>query len=376
MRITFLCGSLEPGQDGVGDYSRRLAGELTVRGHQVCLIAVNDRKIKDTVQGTQQLRGMPISTVRLPSVWTTKKKVELMEQCINEFNPCWISLQFVPFAFQDKGLPFGLAGMLLKIGAGRKWHIMFHELWVGMNKEASVAYKWWGRLQRLLIAILVKKINPRVIHTQTELYLEQLRSLGFFPGFLPLFSNIPVVNGSLKKETYNNNNGRNKEVVFVLFAGIHAGAPVDLFAKDIASFSRKNLTPVKLILIGRNGTEQDKWAASWHAQGMQVQIMGEQPAASISSIFSSANIGLTTTPFALAEKSGAVAAMQAHGLPVLCVSYPWTPRGIKDLVLPERIMQYPHWNINECIAGQNCNNGHNSLSTIASSFVETLASAQ
>jgi hypothetical protein len=376
MRIVFLCGSLEPGHDGVGDYSRRLAGELTVRGHQVCLIAINDRKIKETIKGTQQLRGVLINTVRLPSFWPVEKKMQFLQPCINEFNPAWISLQFVPFAFQDKGLPFWLAGMLLKIGAGRRWHFMFHELWVGMNKEASISYKWWGLLQRMLISVLVKKIKPVVIHTQTELYLEQLRLLGFASAYLPLFSNIPVVTGSIKKEADNTSNGRNKEVVFVLFAGIHAGAPVDLFANDIASYSRENLTPVKLIMIGRNGTEQDKWAASWHAQGMQVQIMGEQPAESISSVFSKANVGITTTPFALAEKSGAVAAMQEHGLPVVCVSYPWTPRGIKELVLPERIMQYPHWNINTCIAGQNCNNGYNSLSTIATSFVETLTAAQ
>lgn len=27
MTILFLCGSLEPGRDGVGDYTRRLAGD-------------------------------------------------------------------------------------------------------------------------------------------------------------------------------------------------------------------------------------------------------------------------------------------------------------------------------------------------------------
>jgi hypothetical protein len=40
MRIVFLCFSLEPGRDGVGDYTRALAGELIRPGHEVCAVAM------------------------------------------------------------------------------------------------------------------------------------------------------------------------------------------------------------------------------------------------------------------------------------------------------------------------------------------------
>ena len=32
MKIVFICGCLEPGKDGVGDYTRRLSAELIDHG--------------------------------------------------------------------------------------------------------------------------------------------------------------------------------------------------------------------------------------------------------------------------------------------------------------------------------------------------------
>jgi hypothetical protein len=42
MKILFLTGSLEPGKDGVGDYTRLLANECGERGHEVFLLGLND----------------------------------------------------------------------------------------------------------------------------------------------------------------------------------------------------------------------------------------------------------------------------------------------------------------------------------------------
>ena len=46
MKIAFLCGSLEPGFDGVGDYVRMLASEVIVQGHQAVIVAINDTHLK------------------------------------------------------------------------------------------------------------------------------------------------------------------------------------------------------------------------------------------------------------------------------------------------------------------------------------------
>ena len=42
MRIVFICGSLEPGRDGVGDYVRHLAVAVAQQGHETAAVALRD----------------------------------------------------------------------------------------------------------------------------------------------------------------------------------------------------------------------------------------------------------------------------------------------------------------------------------------------
>jgi hypothetical protein len=344
MKIIFLCGSLEPGRDGVGDYTRRLAGELIRQGHQAAIAAIHDRWVDLPFTGTQDLEGTHLPVQRVPSSWPAKRRLKFLKGWMDQFNPSWISLQFVPFSFQARGLPFDLKYLVAKLGRGRHLHIMFHELWVGMNTESPVKHIWWGWLQRRLIILLLRKLKPAVIHTQTYLYMTQLQRSGFHPLYLPLFSNIPVNRMALEKRRQQGGTVPGK-ISLVLFATLHAGAPARQFARDIAAFSRRSGRQFLLIIIGRCGPEQETWDAAWRSEGLEVKIMGEQPPENVSEVFCNATAGLSTTPFALAGKSGSVAAMLEHGLPVLCVSYPWTPRGILHLQLQEGITEYPDWDI-------------------------------
>lgn len=43
MKFLFICGSLEPGKNGVGDYTRRLAGECIRMGHDAMILALDER---------------------------------------------------------------------------------------------------------------------------------------------------------------------------------------------------------------------------------------------------------------------------------------------------------------------------------------------
>ena len=43
MKIVFICGSAQPGKDGVGDYVRLLALSLLKMGHQAAIVAYNDK---------------------------------------------------------------------------------------------------------------------------------------------------------------------------------------------------------------------------------------------------------------------------------------------------------------------------------------------
>src|SRR5690606_15350702 len=174
MRITFICGSLEPGRDGVGDYTRRLAGELIRQGHQASIIALNDMYLGFDFEGIQYSDNINLPILRLPSIWPSEKRFRNAKKYIKKFDPDFLSLQFVIFSFNSKGLPFGLNKRLRILGNGKPWHIMFHELWVGMDTGSSFKLMIWGNLQRWLIKSLADTLQPTTVHTQTKLYQLQL----------------------------------------------------------------------------------------------------------------------------------------------------------------------------------------------------------
>src|SRR4051812_28350202 len=237
MKITFLCGSLEPGRDGVGDYTRRLAIELSKKGHEVSAIALNDPYVNELFTGYQPLENNNLLVLRIPSPWPATRRFSKAKEWIDTMNVEWLSLQYVPFSFHLKGLPFGLSKLMRELGEGRLWHIMFHELWVGMNKEATVKLIWWGRLQRYLIKNLIAHLSPKVIHTQTRYYQAQLAKLGCNAEYLPLFTNIPKLIGN--SNNFNIKQMRPKAISFVHFGSIHPRASIELLAKEAAAYARK-----------------------------------------------------------------------------------------------------------------------------------------
>lgn len=333
MRLIFLCGSLAPGRDGVGDYTRRLASELIRQGHQASIIALNDRLIYSTIETIQETDGIAVPVLRLPATLVAKVRFARANSYIEKFNPEWLSLQYVPFSFQEKGLPWDLGSRLKKIGKGRKWHVMFHELWVGMNSEASYKLKIWGLMQQFILKKTLQQLEPELIHTQTKVYQFQLSKLGFKANYLPLFGNIPFLNRRFKKKSNEKN-----ELSFIIFGSIHYGAPIVEFAKQVKEYSVKNKIKIKLTFIGRCGAEQAIWIKAWQEQGLAYKVLGEQPSEKISEVLSQGDLGITTTPLLLAEKSGTVAAMLEHQLNIVCVSKKWT---IKDFKLP---IHTPYYN--------------------------------
>lgn len=327
MKIVFLCGSLEPGRDGVGDYVRRLSAELIGHGHGVAALAINDRHISETFRNENDLYTNGLNTLRLPAVLDEKERLKVLKNYIEEFNPDWLSLQFVPFSFQSKGLVSGLGKKLKFIGGGRKWHVMFHELWVGMSAESSIKEKVWGGVQRFLIGRMLQTLKPSVINTHTGLYKKYIEGMGMAAEILPLFSNIPVLNAELIDEKIHKNTGAVTGKI-VIFGGIHGGAPVKQLAEEAKLYGNQSGISPELVIIGRSGRETKNWVDEWKASGLSVTELGEQSEEKISEILAGATFGIFTTPIALVEKSGSVAAMRDHGVHLLCVSRSWTPMGI------------------------------------------------
>lgn len=331
MKIILVCGSLEPGRDGVGDYVRRLGCELIKQGNKVALLALNDRYTTTVYYGAQLMDDLEIPVLRIPSP-TLKNNIPQIKAWVNDFDPDWLSLQYVMFGFHPKGLPFGLSKQLLLFSGNRRWHITFHELWLGMAAEESVKLKLWGTVQRWLVKSLIRNLKPKVIHTQTRLYQQHLHKLGFKATYLPIFSNIPVVADTVTADS--------NVIQLVAFGLIHTGAVIEQLANDAAHYTVKYGIPVVLVFVGHCGAEQERWALVWRAAGLRVNILGGQPADKISILLKNAAMGLSSTAMAVVEKSGSFAAMREHQLPVLNISKPWQPRGMPPQQTPPGIVVY------------------------------------
>ncbi len=369
MKILFLCGGIEPGRDGVGDYTRKLAAEISKAGHSPVIVSINDKMIDDEFQGNQEFDGATIPVVRLPQNWTQPTRLRKALTVIEGFNPDWISLQFVPFSFHKKGLPYQL-GRSLASARTKYWHIMIHELWVGMDKTAPLKFRALGFLQKRLIQSLIKTIAPQKVDTQSSLYLSLLRQDGIHAGYLPLFGNIPVQVNSIPVGV--SQATRPKLFTFILFGGIHHGASIKQLAEELQNITAVDGSKAILKIIGRCGPEQATWEKEWLNAGLSLEVLGEQSPEYISRAFLSADFGITTTPWLLVEKSGSVAAMHEHGLPILCVSRDWeVQQEFKLKVLPNIIM-YEEGKLNQFLSLSRHAVISNRSEVIAKQFLETL----
>lgn len=328
MKILFICGSLEPGKCGVGDYTRRLACEIIRQGHISFIIALNDRHISVVEQIEQESDGTRISVLRLPSTLSNKEKYSKAEKFIKDFNPEWLSLQYVGYSFNKYGMPFRLEKHLVKISKGRKWYIMFHELWVGMAEGSSFKFKAIGFIRRLMVKHLINTLMPKHIDTNITLYQKQLQKMNFSANVLPLFGNISVLDYKQQENK--------KEIIFILFGAIwggnrgggNYGTDLENFTDWLLSIQKSENKLAKIWFVGKNGMEINSWIKVLQEKKIYFEIYGVQDEATISKLMLQSDIGIATTPYCLVEKSGSVAAMLEHKLPVVCVARKWIPRNI------------------------------------------------
>jgi glycosyltransferase involved in cell wall biosynthesis len=301
VKILFLAGSLEPGKDGVGDYTRVLANECARLGHETFLVSINDPWVATSVKEDAFLRlgtGLP---------WS--ERAIMLRTIFEDSRPDIVSLQFVPYAFQPRGLPLALL-RILRIVIGRiPVQIMFHEIWIGAQIRAPLKCRVTGFCQRKIIENLVKSLNCRVIHTSATAYTQLLWAHGIQAKRLPLFGNIPIAPWAQSIEADRDG------LILGMFGAIHPEWSADNLLPMLTELHR----PIQLFHVGRIGPGEPIWRDISERYGSRIQLLrfGEQALERISELLLSADFGIATTPLALIEKSGSVAAMLDHGLPVV-----------------------------------------------------------
>lgn len=323
MKIIFLCGSLESGRDGVGDYTRRLACELIKRGYKVEALALNDNYLVEEILDSERVEDIDLKVLRIPSNWSQLKRFKRAKVLIETFNPDWISLQFVPYSFHPKGLPFGLTRHLENLGKGRKWHIMFHEIWVGEEKGESLKNIYFGLIQRSIILRMIHKLRFEQIHTSIPAYKEILRHYKTNCSLLPLFSNIPKINVNINGYAYRIaeyiSGKRSGYLIGTLFGSIYFES-WDLHSLLQKLSARSNNKKIVIASIGKMSSGKKHWKKMQSVYPLITFLtLGEHEPSFISYWLSAfTDFGILTTPPELAGKSGSFMAFKEHGVPVLC----------------------------------------------------------
>lgn|SRR5690554_4445501 len=309
-KILFICGSLEPGRDGVGDYAREVAGAINSRGIEARIISIKDRSVAGVLKEKQWSGEQDISVLRLSESLPFKIRKNEYEKFVSEFNPQWISLQYVPYAFSSKGIPLQLY-RFLKIKTGVKWHFMIHESYIGNNGKLKRSIV--RRLQILTLNTLVKNFNPLVIHTTIPSYQSLLRDIGIESEILGLFGNIPI--------TENFSNDNNDEI----FRGVYFGAPpkeenFEFFINGINQYLHKRDDSMELVLCGQSGKLGKVFATALRAgiksQRFDLIEKGRMAADDLSNLFLKMDFGIARISPHLLGKSGSAIAMLEHGLPL------------------------------------------------------------
>lgn len=328
MKIAFVTSCLEPVKDGVGDYTYLFAQECVKRGHHCCLLSINDRFLPQVSSFDLEQNGTKIPVLRLPAHLPWNQRAASAQEFLTSFQADWISLQFVPYGFQDKGFVFNLCRWLPAIVAGQKNHIMFHELWIGETVGSRFNERLIGSLQKVLILWLVKQLQPAVVHTSNTPYIQILKQHGVRAGRLPLFGNIPITEKTANKWLFpalqtaglDITAGNREQFWLVGFFGtlqpIWPPEPLFTYLDQAALQHRKK---VALISIGRLGSGKNLWEdlAKTYASKFTFLQLGKYSADQVSAFLNSIDIGIATSPYLLVGKSGTVATMLEHGLPVI-----------------------------------------------------------
>lgn len=316
MKILFICGSVEPSKDGVGDYTRRMSGELIRQNYKAQILSLCDHDATFFISNNQMIEETAVKVHRIPASTANSQRFIWLQDVLNDFEPDWISLQFVPYSFNSKGLPFWLPSFLKNLKGNHKWHIMFHELWLGIDKESSLKHKCIGKLQQGMVKKLVHQIKPDYCTTQNKLYQLFLHTHNVKAEVLPICGNIPLtaVKGLAAEFTQ-----------FVLFGTIHPGAPFKDFVDDLMIVFNEFKKPIKFVFIGKNGSELTTFTAILENYNICYEVLGMQSESRISQVLIDSDYGISTTPYFQTEKSGVYAAYREHQINTICVARKWTP---------------------------------------------------
>lgn len=322
MNLALITGSMPPGKDGVGDYTRLLAEECQRAGHRTVTLAINDRFI---AHETAQPAG-PVPGLRLDAALPWAQRIAAAQRFLDAAEIDTVGLQYVGYSYHPKGWPLRLAGQLAPLVRGRRLHLMFHELWIGDHPREPLKDRLIGALQKWAALRVIRRLKPVAVATSNPAYAAIFQRLGVDARVLPMFGTLPVAPppgedwlfARLQSEIPGL--ARRDEVwIVAMFGALHpVWPPRPIFAVLAAGAAAAGRRLV-VASAGRLGPGENLWSQIQQEFGDRIHFLrlGEQPSQIISEFLHSADFGLSTSSWELVGKSASTACMLDHGLPVI-----------------------------------------------------------
>ncbi|MEL0653253.1 glycosyltransferase family 4 protein [Algibacter sp. TI.3.09] len=194
-KILFITNNFPPISDGVGDYTYNLAKTLLSKNVEIHIICSSKKEIKGKIGA---YKNENINIYPVINKWDRSGCNQCLEQ-IEAINPNWISLQYVPHAFNKYGLPKDMIYLANNIRKKElNLHVFFHEVYTKINYRS---YK------SILLGIAMRYITKRIanaaklLSTSNEGYQQLLGKVtNNTVSIIPVGSNINVNNSPLNAE--------------------------------------------------------------------------------------------------------------------------------------------------------------------------------
>jgi len=307
-------------------------------------IALNDRCVAGPETGPGLLRlGMEMD-------WETR--VNRAREAVERFGADVVSLQWVPYAFHPRGIPWGIEKALGRIAGRRAAQVMCHEIWIGAEAGAGLRRRVTGVAQRAVMRRLFRTLRPGCVQTSNAAYAALLGKAGIKAEVLPLFGSIPVTGGEIERDA--------GVARFGMFGELHPEWPPEPLLGRLRGLGKR----IEIVHMGRIGKGAGVWREMERRYGMEFGLKrhGEQSVSRVARFLTEMDFGIATTPLALLGKSATATAMLEHGLPVIVnrddvrfagIAAAENPEGVIVMdegltgALREAHRREPHWRLPE-----------------------------
>ena len=312
MSFVFVTGALPAGRDGIGDYCRVLADAVAATATAPALLSLAD--------AAEEAGLERFPTLRLAAARPWPERIALARRFLEEQRADRVFLQLSPYLYQPRGLLQEAAPHLGALLAERRPLVMVHETWVG-----ELPYHGWkdrliGPWQRRGFLSALAAVQPGAVFTNLPLHRQQLARHAIDATLLPLPGNAAVSDAQAPLTLVPPVAG----IFGALWPRFDPSAALDGFVREAGGAAT-------LLLVGRHGAPQRLAAWRQRHPGLTIVETGPLDVAALSGHLNLLSFAIGISPWELAGKSGTIAALLEHGVPVLTVwGDPGQPSGVPD----------------------------------------------